>query len=113
MGRRHRAAVRTAVVPKLEVTRLGQRLGFGWAGNRHLLADRFLYDPARSEPVWDYGHADRLLPGGREAWAVLRPGRDAATLRSFVLPHPAAAAAGAKPGRSTLHPNGIADATER
>src|SRR5205823_12400290 len=107
-------AVRTAVVPKLEVTRLGQRLGFGWAGNRHLLADRFLYDPAASEPVWDYGHADKVLPRGAETWVVIRPGRDAATLRSFVLPHPTVAArpSGGTPGRSILHPNGVADAAQ-
>jgi hypothetical protein len=104
--------VRAAAVPKLEVARLGQRVGFGWAGDRHLLADRFLYDPARPEPVWDYGHIDKILPRGRETWVVLRPGRDSATLRSFVLPHPPAAT-GNKPGRSTVHATGIADAAER
>jgi hypothetical protein len=105
-------AARTTAIPKLEVIRLGQRLAFGWAGDRHLLADRFLYDPDRSEPVWDYGHIDRVLPRGRETWVVIRPGRDAATLRSFVLPHPAVGAGG-KSGRSTIHATGIADASER
>jgi hypothetical protein len=104
--------VRTTAVPKLEVMRQGQRLGFGWAGDRHLLADRFLYDPARPEPVWDYGDIDRLLPRGRETWVVLRHGREDATLRSFALPHPAVGG-GEKPGRSTLRPDGIADAARQ
>lgn len=104
--------VRTAAIPKLEVTRGGRPLGFGWAGDRHLLADRFLYDPAKSEPVWDYGHIDKLVPRGREAWAVIRPGRDDAVLRSFELPHPAARTAG-KPGRSTLHATGVGDAADK
>ena len=106
--------VRTATLPKLEVARSGRPLGFGWAGDRHLLADRFLHDPTAPAPVWDYGSFDKLLPRGREAWAVLRPARDSAVLRSFVLPHPAVGGAKAAnrpaPGRSTLQPDGIADA---
>lgn len=105
--------VRTAAIPKLEVTRGGRPLGFGWAGDRHLLADRFLYDPVRAEPVWDYGAFDKVVPRGREAWVVLRPGRDTATVRSFALPHPTVAARGSRPGRSTLRADGIGDAADK
>ena len=43
----------------------GQRLGFGWAGNRHLMADRFLYE-GEEEPLGDRplrvakGHLERF-----------------------------------------------------
>lgn len=100
-------SVRTTAAPKLEVA----RPGFGWAGDRHLLAGRLLYDPARAEPVWDYGGAEKLVPCGREVWAVLRRGDEEAVLRSFALPHPAVGT-GDKPGRSVLTPDGITDAAK-
>src|SRR5262249_2506812 len=100
---------RPAAVPEPQVAGHGPAGGGGWARARPLLAGRSLYAPAGSEPVWDYGHIDKILPRGRETWVVLRPGRDSATLRSYVLPHPAAASGG-KPGRSTVHATGIADA---
>ena len=88
--------------------------GFGWASNRHLLANESLYDLGYPIPVWTYRNVDDARCIGRQTWVVVRPIADrSATLRPFELPHPGVdakvAAETTKPGIFLLKPgDGIA-----
>lgn len=60
---------------------------FGWAGNSHLLADKYLFDPQLQQPAWEYSSAEQIQFRGGRVWAIARsPGSSTAQLKSFTMP---------------------------
>lgn len=99
---------REGVFPKDRTDRPRVPEAFGWAGEKFLLADTFLYRPDVPVPVWDYGGVAAARCLGRQTWVVVKWFDKVATVRPFELPETGVearvAAAVARPGVFVLRP---------